>query len=139
MADKDTTMLVESILGYMDWIKIMEAHRGRPSSLRYSQTLMDFIVFIIRKNIAYKDVFTLDTINAFKAYSGYKSADRAIKALSEYLYDQEKIDRPLQIPRPQIPLPDLYEDYLVFLQNIRQVSPGHFRHVAPHAGAWIDT
>lgn len=129
MADKETTMLVESILEYMDWMKSMEEHRGRPSSLRYPQILMDFILFVIRKGVAHKDVFTLDTLNGFKAYRGYKSAYRAIKALSEYLYGQGKIDRPLQIPKPQIPLPDLYEDYLLYLQNIRQISPGHFRQV----------
>lgn len=129
MADKYTTMLVESVLAYRDWIRSLAEHRGRPSNLTYTQTLVDFILYVIRKDVAHKDVFTLDTVEAFKADSGHKGAYRAIKALSEYLYTQGRIDQPLQIPKPDTPLPDLYEHYLRYLKHSRPISSGNLSQV----------
>lgn len=99
MADKDTTVLVESILGYVDWVKAIEEQRGRVSCFRYSRILIDFLIYIIRKSIAFKDAFTPDTLEAFRAASGYKRACQAIKALSEYLYTQGRINQPLKIAK----------------------------------------
>jgi integrase/recombinase XerD len=129
VADKETTVLVESIQGYVDWIKTIEEQRGRVSCFRYSRILIDFLIYIIRKSIAFKDVFTPDTLEAFRASSGYKRACHAIQALSEYLYTQGRIDQPLKIPKAQPPLPDLYEQYLLYHQQSLQVCTAHLRQV----------
>jgi len=129
VADKETTVLVESILGYVDWIKTIEEQRGRVSCFRYSRILIDFLIYIIRKSIAFKDVFTPDTLEAFRASSGYKRACHAIQALSEYLYTQGRIDQPLKISKAQPPLPDLYEQYLLYHQQSLQVCTAHLRQV----------
>jgi len=125
MADKETTMLVESILGYMDWIKAIEEQRGTVSCLRYTRILIDFLIYIIRNEIAFKEVFTSDTLEAFRASSGYKSAYHAVKALSEYLYTQGRIDHPFRIAKAHPPLPELYEQYLLYYKQSLQVCDAH--------------
>jgi integrase/recombinase XerD len=115
-------MLMEAILDYMRWVKSMEEHRGGPSSIRYTQILIDFLIYVIHKGIAWEKMFTVQTLGAFQTYSGYKGAQRAIKTLSEYLFSQGKIDQPLQLKKPQSPLPDIYEHYFVYLAQSRQPS-----------------
>ena len=83
MIDKDSRMLMEAILDYMRWVKSVEEHRGGSSSIRYTQILVDFLIYVIHKGIAWEKMFTVQTLGAFQTYSGYKGAQRAIKTLSE--------------------------------------------------------
>lgn len=129
VADKESRMLMEAILDYMQWIKSVEDHRGSHSSLRYTQILTDFLIYVIHKGIAWKEMFTFETLEAFQIYSGYKGAYRAIKALSDYLFSEGRIDQPLHNPKAQSSLPDIYEHYLFYHQQTLQVSPGHLRQV----------
>jgi site-specific recombinase XerD len=123
-------MLMEAILDYMRWVKSVEGHRGGVSNIRYTRTLTDFLFYVIHKGIKWKEMFTPQTLEAFKAYSGYKGAYRAIKALSDYLYSQARIDQPLHSPKARAPLPDIYKQYLLYHQQSLQVceeSLGHIR------------
>ena len=129
MIDKDSRMLMEAILDYMRWVKSMDEHRGGSSSIRYTQILIDFLIYVIHKGIAWEKMFTVQTLEAFQTYSGYKGAQRAIKTLSEYLFSQGKIDQPLQLKKPQSPLPDIYEHYFVYLAQSRQPSHLYLRQV----------
>ncbi|MBW1799057.1 MAG: hypothetical protein JRJ21_11875 [Deltaproteobacteria bacterium] len=104
MADKDSRMLMDAILNY-------------------------FFIYVIHKGIAWEKMLTVDTLEAFQNYSGYKGACRALKALSDYLFSQGKIDQPLQVSRPEPPLPDTYEQYLIYHQQSLQVSASHLRQV----------
>jgi site-specific recombinase XerD len=122
-------MLMEAILDYMRWVKSVEEHRGGTSGIRYTRILIDFLFYVIHKDTSWKEMFTVQTLEAFRAYSGYKGAYRAIKALSDYLFDQGRIDRPLQLSKIQSPLPEIYENYLRYLQQSRQISAGHLRQV----------
>ena len=120
---------MEAILDYMRWVKSMDEHRGGSSSIRYTQILIDFLIYVIHKGIAWEKMFTVQTLEAFQTYSGYKGAQRAIKTLSEYLFSQGKIDQPLQLKKPQSPLPDIYEHYFVYLAQSRQPSHLYLRQV----------
>ena len=120
---------MEAILDYMRWVKSMDEHRGGSSSIRYTQILIDFLIYVIHKGIAWEKMFTIQTLGAFQTYSGYKGAQRAIKTLSEYLFSQGKIDQPLQLKKPQSPLPDIYEHYFVYLAQSRQSSHRYLRQV----------
>lgn len=122
-------MLMEAILDYMRWVKSVEEHRGGLSSIRYTWILTDFLFYVIYKSINCKEMFTVQTLEAFQTYSGYKGAPRAIKALSDYLFSQGRIDQPLQLSKVQSPLPDIYENHLRYLQQSRQVCAGHLRQV----------
>jgi site-specific recombinase XerD len=122
-------MLMEAILDYMRWVKSVEAQRGAPSSIRYTRILVDFLIYVIHKGISWEKMFTVQTLELFRAYSGYKGAYHAIKALSDYLFGQGKIDRPLQRSKIQSPLPDIYENYLRYHEQSQQVGASHLRQV----------
>ena len=127
VTDKDSRMLMEAILDYMGWVKSVEEHRGGRSHLRYTRILTDFLIYVIHQGTAWDKVFTFETLEAFRAYSGYKGAFNAIRALSDYLFTRGKIDQPLQASKPVIPLPDMYEQYLLYLSQSLQPSAGYLR------------
>lgn len=114
---KDIQRLVEAILDYLKWIKSVEEHRGRRLHIRYSKILLDFLIFTIRKDIIWEDIFTLKTLEDFQSYSNFKWCLPAIRALSEYLFSQGKIDKPFKIPKPKTPLPDVFEEYLIYRRS----------------------
>lgn len=117
VAVNDLKMLVEGILDYLKWIKAVEEHRGRSLHLRYRNILIDFLIFTVRKDIIWQDMFTMKTLEDFQAYSSFKGCFPAIKALSEYLFSQGKIDKPMKIPRPKKPLPDIFEEYFNYRKS----------------------
>ncbi|MFH1350692.1 MAG: tyrosine-type recombinase/integrase [Pseudomonadota bacterium] len=127
MADKESRMLMDAILDYMGWVKSVEDQRGTPSPLRYSRILTDFLIYVIHQGTAWEKVFTFETLEAFRAFSGYKGAISALRALSDYLFTQGRIDQPLQVSKPDSTLPDMYEHYLLYLSQSLQPSPGYIR------------
>jgi integrase/recombinase XerD len=129
MVDKDSRLLMEAILDYERWVKSIEERRGRPSHLRYTRILIDFLYYVIHKSISWEEMFTFDTLDAFQRYSGYKGACSAIESLSEYLYKQGRIGQSLRISRPKHYLPDIYEDYLLYHKQSLQVSQSTSIHV----------
>ena len=127
MTDKDSRMLMDAILDYMGWIKSVEDQRGTPSHLRYTRILTDFLIYAIHQGMAWEKMFAFETLEAFRAFSGYKGAFNAIRALSDYLFTQGRIDQPLQASKPVIPLPGMYEQYLLYLSQSLQPSAGYLR------------
>jgi len=125
MADEDTRKLAQAIGEYGKWVK------GVSKTTSYSRTLMDFLVFAINSEMAWKDMFTVDTLEAFRSHSSFTVAPRALVSFSGYLFSQGRIDQPLEIPRPpiqirpQVQLPQLYEQYLSFHKQSGQVSNGY--------------
>ncbi|MHA1939798.1 MAG: tyrosine-type recombinase/integrase, partial [Candidatus Thorarchaeota archaeon] len=79
--------------------------------------LIDFLIFAISKEIAWEEMFTIDTLEAFRTYSGFKNAPRAIINLSQYLFTHGRIDQPIQIHKPNASLPDIYEHYLLYQEQ----------------------
>ena len=132
MAHKDSNMLIEAIQGYLDWIKSVEEHRGKPTHLRYRQILIDFLTFAISKDVTWEEMFTLDTLEVFCASSDFKGAQKAIITLSQYLFTHGKIDQPIQILKPKAlkaPLPDIYEQYLLYQEQGMQSSLAHLTQI----------
>jgi integrase/recombinase XerD len=128
MSDKDIKMLVQAILDYGQWVKSLEEHGRSRHTIRYSQILIDFLMFVISNDIGWKDMFTFDTLQGFRKYSDYKGASRALKGLSEYLFSQGRIDQVIQFPKPHnAPLPDIYEEYLLYHEHSGEVSSNHLR------------
>jgi hypothetical protein len=66
VGDNETRVLLKAVLDYSEWVKAMEAHRGTLSGLRYTQSLMDLLIFTIDNGMAWKDIFTLETLEAFQ-------------------------------------------------------------------------
>ena len=123
--------LAQAIEDYAKWVKSDE---DTPKTTNYTRTLMDFLVFTINNEIAWKDMFTVDTLKAFRNHSRFKSAPRALVALSEYLFSQKRIDQPLEMSTPKVfnqvvQLPDLHEQYLLFYKQTSRVSDNYQQHV----------
>jgi site-specific recombinase XerD len=131
VAGKNIRMLVEAILDYLKWIKSVEEHKGASLNIRYTRVLIEFLIFAIRKDIAWKEMFTLDTVEAFGKHSGFKNASRALSALCGYLFSLGRIDQPLGLPKPKkhSQLPDIYEHYLAYHEQSRQVCGVHLSQV----------
>jgi integrase/recombinase XerD len=129
VTDKDSRMLMDAILDYMGWVKSMENAGGSPGAIRYTRILTDFLIYVIHKRIAWEKMFTLRTVEAFRRYSGYKGAFSALRALSDYLFSQGRIDHPLNLSKPTPPLPDVYEGYLLYHSQALNSSPPHLRRI----------
>jgi integrase/recombinase XerD len=86
----------------------------------YQSELNTFLRFIIRKQIHWDDIFTLDTLKDFQK-SRQSATAPAVKRLFRYLFEHKRIH--LSIDPPQHRLPDLYEDYLSYYHQTRQVTP----------------
>lgn len=120
---------MDAILDYMGWVKSMEHAGGSPGAIRYTRILTDFLIYGIHKGMAWEKMFTLSTVEAFRRYSGYKGAFSALRALSDYLFSQGRIDHPLHLSKPTPPLPDVYEGYLLYHSQALNSSPPHLRRI----------
>jgi len=112
---------MEAILDYERWVKSMEERTHRSSYLRYTRILIDFLLYVIHKGIAWEEMFTFDILDAFQRYSGYKGASPALRVLSDYLYKHGRIDQSLRISRTKHHLPDIYEHYIRYHKQSLQV------------------
>ena len=118
-------MLVGAIGDYLKWVKSLEEHGRSRHTIRYPRILMDLLIFVIEKDIVWKDMFTFETLMAFRKYSGFKHAFRALTYLSSFLYSHGRIDHPMEVPKARAPLPDIYEHYLRYQEHGLQASPSH--------------
>jgi integrase/recombinase XerD len=125
MADKDIRRLVEAIVDYLEWEKTLKANGVHRSITRDSLTLIDFLRFSTRGEIAWEDMFTLNTLKKFSEFSGFKHASRVLTELSGFLYSKGKLPQPLTKPRRPIELPDPFETYLH--QQSHKASSNHLR------------
>lgn len=129
VTDKDSHMLMDAILDYREWLKSIEDSRGVASHLRDIPILTDFLIFIVNQDTVWEKIFTFETFDAFRAYRGNKGAFGVIRALSHYLFTQGLIDKPLQGKKPIPPLPDIYEEYLLYHSQGLNSSPPHLRRI----------
>ena len=122
--NKDLRMLAGAILDYLCQMNSDTQHSARRNVGRFTGILTDFLIYSIRQDVAWKDMFTFDTFIKFRNKTGVKKAARALIGLSVYLHDNGRIRAPLQIPNYQIQLPDIYEQYLCYLEQAKAVSKG---------------
>ena len=122
--NKDLRMLASAILDYLCRINSDTEHSARRNVGRFTEILTDFLIYAIREDVAWKDMFTFNTFRKFRNRSGVKKAACALIGLSGYLHDNGRTPAPLQIPNYQIQLPDIYEQYLCYLEQARAVSKG---------------
>ena len=124
VSDKDIRMLAGAILDYLCRIKSDPEHSARGNIERFTEILTDFLIYVIKEEIAWEDMFTYNTFIKFRGSTGVKKAAHALTGVSGYLHDKGSIDAPLQIPNYQIELPDIYEQYLYHLKQNKAVSEG---------------
>jgi len=127
VSDKDSRMLAGAMLDYLCQIKSDDSNTDSRKVVRHTEILTDFFIYAMREQIGWKDMFTFDTLIEFRKNTGVKKAGRALIGLSEYLRDNGRIRASLQIPNYQIRLPDIYEQYLCYLEEARAVSKGSIK------------
>jgi len=127
VSDMDIRALAGAMLDYLCQMKSNERNKESPKVVNQTEILTDFLIYAMREQIAWKDMFTFDTLIEFRKSTGLKKAGRALIGLSEYLHDNCRIRAPLQIPNYQIRLPDIYEQYLCYLGEARAVSRGSIK------------
>lgn len=118
MTDKDVIMLKEAIRDYLRWMASEGYHPKTRDVHRYE--LSHFFLFISHNNIAWDEIFTLNTIKAFQQERKLKYVS-ALRRLSRYLFEQKKISQPIQ--NQIYPLPEIYEQYLFYYENSKEVYP----------------
>ncbi len=124
MGDKDIRMLAKATLAYLYQIKSDKKHGDGHSIVRFTEILTDFLVYTIREDVTREDMFTFDAFRKFRKATGLKKASHALIGLSRYLHNNGSIPAPLQIPNYQVELPDIYEQYLCYLEQAKAVSNG---------------
>jgi integrase/recombinase XerD len=108
--------LEKAIADYLQW---MESVRySRQTRQNYNRQLNRFVRFIKQKRLAWDEIFTLQTLQCFKKANAVSSA-HAITGLSRYLFQQNKIPQPIE--KKDYRLPEIYEAYLAYHKQNRQV------------------
>ena len=128
MTDKGTIMLREAIGDYLQWMRSM-GYESSKTRMRYGLMLMDFIDFVKENNMAWEDIFTFDTLKAFRKYTSTHHSSDAIRGLSFYLFDHGRIPQPLRRPDYQVDLPEIYEQYLIYYEQSRQVPYSQIKNI----------
>jgi site-specific recombinase XerD len=87
--------------------------------IHYEQVLNHFLRFINKRAIPWDAVFTFYTLEDFQEESGLTHASTPVRGLSRYLFQQNRISRPIE--KPIQGLPEIYEGYLLYYEKTRQV------------------
>jgi site-specific recombinase XerD len=108
MKDKEQESLERLVRDYLDWIASLPYNDSRIKG-HYMVVLNDFLVFVRNK----------ETLQKTSLPAG----------LSGYLSGGKKIERPLKSKGQKAPLPDLYENYLLYRKHSHEVSEDYLRQV----------
>jgi integrase/recombinase XerD len=126
MLDEDIRRLVQAILDYSAWLSTVKSAKRRRN--QYIHVLIEFLIFTLHRETPWKNMFLFDTLREFQKHSaGLKGAGAGLMSLSRYLYEKGRIPEPLTIPNHQVPLPDIYEQYILYLQEEKAASDGNIK------------
>ena len=117
--------LEQAIDAYLPWMK---GEGYNPVSYEdHKETLRLFLDFIRCGEFEWNDIFTLDTVKAFQKHHGLTQA-HGVRGLSRYLSERKRIRRPIERIRHR--LPPIYEDYLTYHEQSRQVPYKRVKQIA---------
>jgi len=118
---------------YLHWMAASGYSNTTQSS--YKHELEAFAMFIGQKRFAWDQVFTMDTLRAFRKIRGttYVSAARG---LSRYMLEHGRVKHPIGNRPSQ--LPQEYEDYLLYIQKVRQVMSSQLSQIRRVLSAFDD-
>jgi site-specific recombinase XerD len=124
VADEDIRKLLAAILDYFAWFKGAQEVADNRVSRHFGEVLIDFTLFSSQGDIVWNDMFTFETFRKFRKHTHLKKTSHALIGLSTYLHNKGAIPGPLKIPYYQVHLPDIYEQYLLYLQQTKELSKG---------------
>ena len=109
-------LLEQAIRDYLFWM--LDGEYSQITWSLHERLLGYFAMFIKQRAIAWSDIFTFETLEAFKQECSLTGASPAVRGLARYLFAQQKIPCPLK--RQPRQLPEVYEEYLRYYAKIRQ-------------------
>ena len=121
-ADRDMEQAIDA---YLLWMK--DEGYNPVSYEDHKDILRLFLDFIRGGEFEWDDIFTLDTVKAFQKHSGLSQA-HGVRGLSRYLSERNRIRRPIEKIHHR--LPPIYEDYLSYHEQSRQVPYRHIKQIA---------
>lgn len=117
-AEDRGSLLKEAIRDYLLWM-IDQGYAQRTWILQEC-LLRHFSDFIAQRAIAWENIFTMQTLDAFTQQIKLCHAATTVRGLARYLHAHQRIARPLS--KPVRELPGLYEEYLAFFASSRQAA-----------------
>lgn len=112
-------LLEEAIEDYLLWM--VESGYASATWNFHERILRHFKEFVISDKIAWEQVFIPDTLEVFLKGRKSSQGKAAIKGLAHYLFKQGRISQ-AHWKRQRV-LPEMYEEYLVYYAEARQVHP----------------
>ena len=119
----ESTMLNQAISDYLLWL--VSNGCSQKTCQGYEKELNQFTLFISHGNIAWDKIFTVATLKAFQEYRNLKYVP-AVRGIARYLFQHKRIKQPIQ--KQSDPLPQIYEQYLLYYQQSRQLPDRQIRH-----------
>jgi len=122
MAAEDIRRLSQAILDYLGWPNPTGDFKQKQLRDRHGHILMEFLMFAVHEEIAWKDMFSFATLKRFRKHSPVlKEAGPALKGFLCYLYGGVRMASHL-VQNHQIQLPHIYEKYLFCIREGKAIS-----------------
>ena len=122
MGAEDIKKLGQAILDYLGWPDPMGNFKQRQLRDHHGHILMEFLMFAVHEQVAWKNMFLFATLKRFRKHSSSpKEAGHALKGLLCHLYGKERM-APHLVQNHQIRLPHIYEKYLFCLREGKAIS-----------------
>jgi site-specific recombinase XerD len=128
MSEGTIKKLEQAIGDYLRWIEWLNDDQPKAGTY-YRLVLSEFLSYARRRKLAWKRLFTLDTLKAFPQETTLHNPAPALIGLAAYLCRHGKVCRPLPVPNYQVDLPEIYEAYLRYYEQSRQVPCGQVKAV----------
>ncbi len=116
--------LADAICDYISWM--MSNGYVYSTIESFFDPLNNFLFFICRKKIAWDNIFTSQTLDAFQEEIKGKHELRAIKGLAQFLFKEKRIPPPFQANDR---LPNVYKKYLAYYQKRLQAPIRRVNHI----------
>jgi len=116
--------LADAICDYISWM--LSNGYTYTTIERFFDPLNDFLFFIHQKKIAWDNIFTLQTLDAFQKKIKGKHKSHAIRGLARFLFKEKRILPPFQ---KHDPLPKVYDEYLIYYQKRLQAPIRRINHI----------
>jgi site-specific recombinase XerD len=119
VSKKKEESLEQAVSDYLEWM--IASGYAESGFKAYEKILKRFLCFVREKEIAWKDIFTWNTLRAFQGRKPSTEVNRVIKKFARYLLENKRIKRPLK--GQYYKLPEIYEQYVAYYNNAHQVLP----------------
>ena len=113
----DVKWLEQAAVDYVLWMK--KSGYSAFTIAAHERLTGHFIIFVEKSGLNREEIFSHDTLKAFEKDCPLYLAACSVRGLSRYLAIRNVIAKP--ITKPREPLPEIYEDYLEFMEINKQV------------------